>query len=593
MSDIDRKIYNEQIRLIYNQGTFLVAGATLCAVVLTLFLWSESPQISLFYWLAMVGVTTAFRLCCLYAYLISNQKTREKPLWGKLYWVGTLLFGAVWGVWPLLFYTIYSVEHLFLVSTLIAGMVAVNAAATSVYLPAFFAFALPALMPLTAAHLASEHDSLAVVGLLLSMFLAINVILIVRANRQSRKFLTSQLANQQLLQSLAAEKQIAERAMVAKSRFLAAASHDLRQPLHAMGLFLGALRNCEDDPQKMRIIEDMSKSADALNGLFNSLLDVSRLDAEIIEFNPAHVPANRMFDALRAQFEQQASEKGIELRIGVCKHVLYCDSILLERVLRNLFANAVQYTVTGHIALNCEDRDEYTRWVTLEDTGLGISDEFTEDVFSEYYQVNNPGRDRTKGLGLGLSIVRRLCELMDIPLEMESEEGKGTVFRLVVPAGTAQNVVPLEQPATDIVASGRCVLVIDDEIQVLQSMRHMLEGWDCQVLLAESARGALKELALSNRVPDIIISDYRLADDLNGVDAVAAVRESVDALIPAILVTGDTSPERLKEVADTGLDLLHKPVRPYELNQMMQTLCKQADRPSDSSPPAHQRAANQ
>lgn len=593
LSDIDRKIYNEQIRLIYNQGTFLVAGATLCAVVLTLFLWSESPQISLFYWLAMIGVTTALRLCCLYAYLISNQRTREKPYWGKLYWVGTLLFGAVWGVWPLLFYPIYSVEHLFLVSTLFAGMVAVNAAATSVYLPAFFAFAVPVLLPLTVSHLSSERDSLAVVGLLLIMFLIMNVILILRANRQNRKFLTSQLANEQLLQSLAAEKQIAERAMVAKSRFLAAASHDLRQPMHAMGLFLGALRKREDDPQKMRIIEDMSKSADALNGLFNSLLDVSRLDAEIIEFNPAHVPANRMFDALRAQFEQQASEKGIELRIDVSEHVLYCDGILLERVLRNLFANAVQYTVTGHIALKCEDRDERSKWVTLEDTGLGIPDEFADDVFSEYYQVNNPGRDRKKGLGLGLSIVRRLCELMDIPLEMDSDEGEGTVFRLVVPAGSAEKVVPLEQPVIDIVAPGRCVLVIDDEFQVLQSMRHMLEGSDCEVLLAESARGALKELALSDRVPDIIISDYRLADDLSGVDAVAAVRESVDRYIPAILVTGDTSPERLKEVSDTGLHLLHKPVRPDELNQMMQTLCKQVDNPSHGSTPEHRRAANQ
>ena len=594
MSDIDRKIYNEQIRLIYNQGTFLVAGATTCAVVLTLFLWTHAPQTSLFYWLAAVGVSTGVRLWCIYAYLQSDQGTREKPFWGRLYWVGTLISGLVWGAWPLMFYSNFSAEYLFLVSTLFAGMVAVNAVSTSIYLPAFFAFSTPLLLPLIVSHLFSGRDSLAVVGVLLIMFMIINIILIVRASRQNREFLASQLANQQLLESLAAEKQIAERAMVAKSRFLAAASHDLRQPLHAMGLFLGALRNREDDPQKMGIIEDMSKSADALNDLFNSLLDVSRLDAEIIEFNPAHAPASRMFDALRAQFAQQASEKGIEVRIRACDHVLYCDVILLERVLRNLFANAVQYTGSGYISLYCEDRGNNSKVVTLEDTGIGIPAEFSEDVFSEYYQLNNPARDKNKGLGLGLSIVSRLCELMDIPLEMESKEGVGTVFRLVVPAGSSGNIVPYGQAVTGMAAAaGRCVLVIDDELPVLQSMRHMLEGWDCDVLLAESARDALKILALSNADPDIIISDYRLAENLNGVDAVAAVRESVDRCIPAIVVTGDTSPERLKEVKETGLQLLHKPVRPDELTAVMQELFNDSDTLTRNNLADFKQAANQ
>ena len=439
----------------------------------------------------------------------------------------------------------------------------------------------------------SGRDSLALIGLLLVMFLGINLILAIRANRQNRELLASKLVNQKLLESLAKEKLIAERAMVAKSRFLAAASHDLRQPLHAMGLFLGALRNRENDPQKMAIIEDMSKSADALNGLFNSLLDVSRLDAEIIEFNPAHVPASRMFDTLRAQFAQQASEKGIEVRIGVCDHALYCDVILLERVLRNLFANAVQYTNTGYISLYCEDQDENHKVVTLEDTGMGIPVEFSEEVFSEYYQLNNPARDRKKGLGLGLSIVSRLCELMDVPLEMESTEGKGTIFRLVVPAGSSSSVIDQKHADTGIIASGRCVLVIDDEPQVLQSMRHMLKEWGCDVLLADSARDALKILALNNVVPDIIISDYRLADDMNGVDAVAVVRESVNTLVPAIVVTGDTSPERLKEVKETGLLLLHKPVQPNELNEVMHALFKDSDNFRDGSLPDFRQAANQ
>lgn len=593
MSDIDRRIYNEQIRLIYNQATILIAGSTLCAVVVALFLWRHLPNQLLIYWLGVFGLTTILRLWCVYAYFNEDQKTREKPVWGTLFWLGMLTSGMIWGAWPLIFYSLYSPEYLLLISTVFAGMVAVSAASASIYLPAVLAFSIPLTLPLSISHLQSGRDSLAIVGLLLVMFLAINLILAVRANRQNRELLYSQLENQKLMESLAEEKLIAERAMVAKSRFLAAASHDLRQPLHAMGLFLSALRNRESDPKKVGIIEDMTKSAEALNSLFNSLLDVSRLDAEIIEFSPVHVEASHVFDALRAQFAQQAAKKDVELCICSESHVLYCDVVLLERVLRNLLSNAVQYTPSGSISLYCNDRSDGTKVVTLEDTGLGIPAESAEDVFSEYYQLNNPSRDRNKGLGLGLAIVRRLCELMDLPLQMESEEGRGTIFRVTVPSGNAAQIVPPSRPSTGFLAQGRRVLVIDDESQVLQSMRHMLEGWGCEVLLSQSARDALKVLALSDVVPDVIISDYRLADNLSGVDAVAAVRESVDAVIPAIIVTGDTSPARLKEVAESGLQLLHKPVSPDELNDVMQLLFKEADSRTMLSAPDFKSAANQ
>ncbi len=593
LSDIDRRIYNEQIRLIYNQAIILISGSTLCAVVVALFLWRHMPSQLLVYWLGTLGFVTVLRLWCVYAYFKADPQIRQKSVWGTLFWIGMMTAGVIWGAWPLIFYTLYSPEYLLLISTVFAGMVAVSSASASVYLPSVIAFCVPLTLPLAISHLQSGRDSLALVGLLLLMFLAINLILAVRANRQNRDLLFSQLENQNLMESLAEEKLIAERAMVAKSRFLAAASHDLRQPLHAMGLFLSALRNRETDSKKVGIIEDMAKSADALNSLFNSLLDVSRLDAEIIEFSPVHVQASRVFDALRAQFVQQAAKKNVELQICSDSHVLYCDVVLLERVLRNLLSNAVQYTPSGSISLSCKDRSDGSKVVTLKDTGLGIPAEFADDVFSEYYQLNNPSRDRNKGLGLGLAIVRRLCELMDLPLEMESEEDVGTVFRVVVPRGDLQQIVEQPRRSTGFMAQGRRVLVIDDELQVLQSMRHMLEGWGCEVLLSQSARDALKIMALSDVVPDVIISDYRLADDLSGVDAVAAVRESVDIAVPAIIVTGDTSPARLKEVADSGLELLHKPVSPDELNNVIQLLFKAADNQAQTYTAQLKPAANQ
>lgn len=513
------------------------------------------------------------RLVIFYVYLNAHPQAQELPRWGTLYWLGSAVTGIVWGAWPLFFYTLFSPEYLLMMSTVFAGMVAMSAAAGSIYFPTFLSFSIPLLIPLSVVHLLSGRDSLAFVGVLLIMFLGVNCMLAIRCNRIYRELILSKLENLKLIDRLAEEKRIAERAMVAKSRFLAAASHDLRQPLHAMGLFLSALRKREKDPQNKRIVEDMTKSADALNSLFNSLLDVSRLDAEIIEFNPVHVPASRLFDALRAQFVQQATEKNLDLNISTDSQVLYCDVVLLERVLRNLLSNAVQYTNSGSISLFCTEESNDIIRIALMDTGLGIPEEFTEDVFSEYYQVNNPERDRNKGLGLGLSIVRRLCELMDVRLNMESTEGKGTIFTLDVPRGKTANILGQAKPAAAEALEVRsCVLVIDDEAQVLQSMRHMLEGWGCEVILAESARDAIRILALGGTLPDIVISDYRLAGISTGVDAVATIRLALDIPVPAIIVTGDTSPERLKEVKDTGLRLLHKPVHPDELSEVMQIL---------------------
>ena len=578
MSEIERKIHNEQIRLIYNHATLLASSSTVCAVVLTSFLWRQLPQSLLLYWMVVVVAVSAIRLWCVYAYLKADQLSRERTVWGTIMWLGALISGIIWGAWPLLFYQHYADDYLLLISAIFAAMVSVSASSGSVYLPSFIAFAIPLVLPLSIAHLLSGRDPLQIVGILLILFLAVNFVLVVRSNRQNRDLLYSKLENQKLIERLAEEKLLAERAMAAKSRFLAAASHDLRQPLHAMGLFLSALQNRENDVQNKRIIEDMCKSADALNSLFNSLLDVSRLDAEIIEFKPVHVPAGQLFDTLRAQFAQQALQKGISLRIRANDEVLYCDVVLLERVLRNLFSNALRYTNKGSVSLICEAQDDSSKLIILKDTGIGIPEEFAEDVFSEYYQLNNPARDRAKGLGLGLAIVRRLCDLMGVTLTMSSIVGEGTEFRVVVPSGNNDKIEKSKAPVERLVAQGCQVLVIDDELQVLQSMRHMLEGWGCDVLLAESARDALKAMALDDSVPDVIISDYRLANDLNGVDAVAAVLESVDLEIPVIIVTGDTSPERLKEVKGTGYELLHKPVLPDDLLDILQMLLRNNNR---------------
>jgi signal transduction histidine kinase/CheY-like chemotaxis protein len=575
MNELDQKIQVEKIRLIYGQGAVLVFGSTFCAVMVTGFLWRSLPVSGLLFWLGVLTLTTVLRYMTIRAYQRASEQARQSPDWGRFFWLGTLVAGVIWGVLPLMFYSLYNTELLLLLSTIFAGMVAVSAASGGIYLPVFLSFSMPLIMPLSITHLISSSDSLRLTGGLLMMFLAVNYFMASRGNRQNEALLRAQFRNQELMVRLTEEKTIAERAVVAKSRFLAAASHDLRQPLHAMGLFLAALRRRESNPDQLSIIDEMSQSADALNGLFSSLLDVSRLDAEVIEFKPDHHRLDAMFNRVRATFIQQARSKGVELITDASPSVVHTDAILLERVLRNLVSNAVQYTSSGRIQLGCERDASGDFIITLTDTGMGIPVSAREEIFSEYYQLNNPERDRTKGLGLGLSIVQRLTSLMNMPLRMDSELGKGTTFTLLVPAGdesALQVVAPIEPSSEQSLREDCVVLVVDDERAVLHSMRTTLEDAGCTVLLAESARDALKVIALSNTVPHLVLSDYRLRHGENGVDCVAAVRESIDSEVPAVIITGDTSPDRLRELVASNLHVLHKPVAPVELQGLLERL---------------------
>jgi len=539
-----------------------VLGALMCAWIICAVLWADLPKATLSMWLGVVCLTAVLRLLVIRAYFQSDDEERQAGFWGPLMWVGTLAAGSTWGIWPMLFYEFVHPDYLLLVSTVFAAMVAVSSASGSVYLPMFTTFSMPMIIPLAVSHLMSTNDALWTTGLLLLTFLCVNTFLALRANKSARELIVARFENQALMEKLADEKQIAERAVIAKSRFLASASHDLRQPLHAIGLFLNSLRNRDTDAARLKIIDDLDQSTEALKTLFNSLLDMSRLDAEVIVCKPKHFMLQDVLIPVQVSLEAQAAEKGVSMQLGGEDIALYTDPILMERVLRNLISNAVQYTEDGSIRMQYEDVGSDVV-IHLEDSGIGIPAEAVEEVFSEYFQLNNPERDRGKGLGLGLAIVRRLAKLMDMPLSMTSNENVGTRFTMAVTRGS-KDVIRSQSSSKGStgqpLAVGHRVLVIDDELQVLKSMKNTLEDWGCDVLLSDSARDALRQMALSEFEPDLILSDYRLRGDDNGIDTVCALRESFDRDVPAIILTGDTSPERLRRVKESGLDLMHKPI---------------------------------
>ena len=369
-------------------------------------------------------------------------------------------------------------------------------------------------------------------------------------------------------------------ANLAKSRFLAAASHDLRQPLHALGLFVAQLRDNAAPRENGAIIARIEAAVTAMNELFGALLDISKLDAEVLRPSLAAFPVQSLFQRLETTFGEAAREKALRLRVMPSAAWVCSDAILLERIMLNLVANAVRYTQAGGVVLGARRRGALLR-LELWDSGPGIPEDQLRNIFAEFYQVAGAQRNDGGGLGLGLglAIVERLCGLLDHRIEVRSRVGRGSRFSILVPLAAArpQFVQPvaavrlIEDPC-----KGKLVVVLDDDPLVLEGMRGLLVGWGCRAVTADSEGAALTALARHAEMPDLIISDYRLAAGKTGFAAVAGLRGVLGADIPAFLISGDTAPERLREAAASGFRLLHKPVPPHALRAILSQLLRKA-----------------
>jgi len=363
-----------------------------------------------------------------------------------------------------------------------------------------------------------------------------------------------------------------------KSHFIASASHDLRQPLHALNLFVARLRDEPDPAERSRLVARIDASVASMNELFESLLDMTKLDAGIVEPSPAQVPVQRVLDRIETTFAEAARKKGLALYIVPSRAWVAGDPILLERILLNLVSNAVRYTEQGGVVVGCRRRGGMLR-IDVCDTGPGIPADQRRSIFGEFYQLAQPGVGAREGLGLGLAIVDRLCRLLGHRVEVDSRRGCGSRFSVTVPlvaqprAETGEPVT--ESPLTD-PARGKRIVVIDDDALVLDGMRGILQGWGCRVETAASDADALAQLTGDNARPDLIISDSRLADGQSGIDAIERLRVAAGVPIPALIITGDTAPERLREASAGGLPLLHKPVSPMALRTTLNRLLREA-----------------
>lgn len=368
---------------------------------------------------------------------------------------------------------------------------------------------------------------------------------------------------------LAGRKDQAEAASLSKSRFLAAASHDLRQPAHALGMFVARLTQLPHDAATRELVTGVDASVRALQEMLDAFFDYSRLDAPSMAVRLAVFPVNQLFDQLRTSFDAMAVGKGLRLSIHPSPIWLHSDPVLLHRVLLNLLSNAVQHTHQGSVLVTCRPTCGQTQ-ARLEvwDSGIGIAPEYHEKIFQEFFQISNPERDRAKGLGLGLSLVQRACHLLNHPLTLRSTLGCGTRFGVLVP--TAPNPVPPPmalQEITNAELVDMHVLLIEDDVLGSLALAGLLTSWGCQVRCAVDVPRAC-ELARQAR-PDFVLSDYRLPGVYNGIDAICLLRQTLGPDLPACVISGDTEASVRQQVQAAGLVLLQKPVRPAKLRNLL------------------------
>jgi signal transduction histidine kinase/CheY-like chemotaxis protein len=385
--------------------------------------------------------------------------------------------------------------------------------------------------------------------------------------------------NQTLTQSLdeaQRRKEDAERANAAKSRFLAVASHDLRQPMHAISLLVGLLSQKVHGPDLIGILSKLQGSVDAMEDLFNSLLDISKLDAGAVHPHIEEFPIEELLERVRSSFAAVADQKGIELQVVSSSAIVRSDAALLERIIFNLVSNGIRYTIKGHVSLGVI-RDGDLLQVAVQDTGVGIAAEYHQRIYDEFFQIATPARNRSGGLGLGLSIVKQCADLLGHTVSMQSS-ASGSRFQVDVPfVGVLEAVKIFGWNACKVseTLSRAFVIIIDDNADSRFATAETYRQWGCAVLAAESLPEALEALREHLRSPDLIVSDFNLGEQASGLAAVEALRARVESLVPAIVVTGAPGLVQLNAV-DDSIVVLQKPVGAERLREVSERLLQRA-----------------
>jgi signal transduction histidine kinase len=585
------RVRADQIETLFTQWRRTTTSMMLGGLILTVVMWGTAPPVAFAAWLAAIAVNQAWRYQLARRYRAAAPAAGARSRWGVAWASGSTIAGALWGTAGVALFVPGDIGHQALLIVCLFGVILGGINLTSVYKPSFYGFVLPALVPLivrVALGGDQVHEFIAAVMLVVLAF-------ILRFGHGLNDLMAQSLAiryeNIDLIRELQAQTAAADAARAAaeaanrgKTQFLAAASHDLRQPLHAMGLFAAALSAKVREPEVRDIVASIDMSVEALERLFSALMDISKLDAGAVTPAPAPFPLAPLFARLERQFAPLAAAQRLRLVIVRTSIWIDSDAVLLERILANLIANAVRYTERGGVLLGVRRRGGRL-WIDVLDSGIGITAVERERIFDEFYRAEATRGRGGQGMGLGLAIVRRLARLLDHPLEFASTPGHGSRFSMAVPRASVS--VEAVARRRDVLAVGTSLLagtriaVIDDEAAVVDGMRAWLAQWGASVVGAASGDEVLAALGEAGAYPDLIVADYRLVDGELGTDVIARLRHELGLQIPALLVSGDASAEAFAAMRGCALDVLLKPVLPEALRMLVERLLAR-----DASPPA-------
>ena len=569
-------VTTEAIRTLYLQLRNSAAAAGIVTIYMVVTTWPWSPHRTILIWLAVQLSTQIAREGLLQAYRRVQPAPERLPRWAFYY---TLYMGCAGMVWGSTIFLFARPETPITVALTLCGLYGIaggsvpgnayNPPGLYAFVGLIFSFVLIRMITVGTTGYPALGIASAGYAAILILFCRVQAHTIRDGFRI--RFENRALVAELTVQKAEAEeaRRAAEQANLAKSQFLAAASHDLRQPLYALGLFSASLEDLKLDAEGKRVVGNIQDNIAALESLFDGLLDVSKLEAGAVQARPVAVSVDELFDRLSHYFHPLATERGLDLRLRSGSEYVWSDPVLLEQVLSNLISNALRCTPHGAILVAARQRGKLLRFEVW-DTGVGIAQADLHRIFDEFVQLGNPERDRRKGLGLGLSIARRSVALLGSEIEVTSRLGRGSRFQFSQPVTERPKTVTAPSPTPAVAATGTgSILFVDDDRNVQRGIAELLGRWDVKFEIVGDAADALRRIDQGAR-PRLLLSDYRLPGGMNGLDLVDAVR-ALDLPEPPdmVLVTGDLDPNLIATAQNRDIPLLHKPLRASQLKALL------------------------